>query len=162
MMGDITHWLQIAAHIGTIIAAVAVLATTRFVRQQVALQTRDVDNEERRDMRESLTVVHETLQDPGFREARQAFFAGPHQEGFDTLRDEDQRNARRILSVYELLARMLSHGAVNEAMVRDYWQTSLLRDWERLENYVSGERLRTRNHKLFSRVEDMVGRWQSK
>lgn len=162
MKSELIEWLSIAAHIGTIIAALAVLATTRFVRQQVALQARDVDNEERRDMRESLTVVHDTLQDPGFREARQAFFSGAHQQAFDSLSEEDSRNARRILSVYELLARMLKHGAVDEAMVRDYWQASLARDWERLENFVSGERMRTRNHRQFGRVEDMVNKWQSK
>jgi len=153
-------WVSILADVSTIIAALAVLITTVFVARQVSLQARDVENDEKRYMRESLTVVHETLQDPGFREARLSFFSGPHKQDYATLDESEKRHARRVLSVYGLLSRMIKHRAVDESLLLDYWYSALCRDWERLENFVSGERLSTRNHDLFRRTEEMVSSWQ--
>ncbi len=159
MTQQTTLWLDILADVSTIIAALAVLITTFFVARQVGLQARDVDNDEKRYMRETLTLVHDTLQDPGFREARLAFFGGAHQKDYATLDSEDKRHARRILSVYGLLWRMVNYRAVDEGLLVDYWGSALIRDWERLENFVSGERLRQGNHKLYGQTEEMVLQW---
>lgn len=159
MTTETTLWLDILADVSTIIAALAVLATTFFVARQVGLQARDVDNDEKRYMRETLTVVHDTLQDPGFRDARQAFFNGPHEKDYTALSDLEKRYARRILSVYGLLWRMVKYRAVDENLLTDYWGSALTRDWERLENFVSGERLRQQNHNLYSQTEEMAAKW---
>lgn len=151
--------IDIIADIAQIAAAIAVLATTQYVRKQVKLQTRDVENDERRYMRESLTVIHETLQDPDFRDARHAFFSGPHRKEYSDLESEERNSARRILSVYGLVGRMEKHQAVEKELLKDYWYASLIRDWDRLENFVSGERMRAGNGALFKETEQMVSRW---
>jgi len=151
--------IDIIADIAQIAAALAVLATTQYVRKQVKLQARDVENDERRYMRESLTVIHETLQDPDFRDARTAFFSGPHRKEYNDLEGYERNMARRILSVYGLVGRMEKHRAVEKELLKDYWYTSLVRDWDRLENFVSGERMRAGNGALFKETEQMVSRW---
>ena len=151
--------IDIFADIAQIAAAIAVLVTAQYVRKQVKLQTRDVENDERRYMRESLTVIHETLQDPDFREARHAFFSGAHRKEYSDLESEERNSARRILSVYGLVGRMEKHRAVEKELLKDYWFTSLIRDWDRLENFVSGERMRAGNGALFKETEQMVSRW---
>lgn len=151
--------IDIVADLAAIAAAVAVIATTQYVRKQVRLQARDVENDERRYMRESLTVIHDTLQDPGFRAARQAFFAGAHRKQYADLETDERNAARRILSVYGLVGRMEKHRAVEKELLKDYWYASLVRDWDRLENFVSGERMRAGNGALFKETELMVSRW---
>jgi len=71
----------------------------------------------------------------------------------------DRESARRILNAYSLLAKMIRLDVVDEDIVRDYWRASLLSDWDRLENFVVGERLRRKDSKLFELTERMVERW---
>ncbi|WP_193746460.1 DUF4760 domain-containing protein [Ruegeria sp. ANG-R] len=144
-----------------ILAALAVIVTTAFVWRQMRLQARGQDKDERRFLRESIHVIHETLQAIQFREARQRFFAGPHLSDYSNLESEERGLARYILSVYGLMARMIRHGAIDEEILRDYWRTALYRDWDRLENFVSGERLRAKNGNLFAATEQMVARWKT-
>jgi hypothetical protein len=153
-------WLEILADLAAIAAAIAVLVTTVFVWRQVALQVASRDKDERRFLRESIRVIHDTLQADQFRDARTAFFAGPHQQDHAALEAAEKGAARYILSVYGLLARMTKHGAIDEAILQDYWNSALLRDWDRLENFVSGERLRSKNHTLYSATEQMAARWR--
>ena len=153
-------WLDILADIAAICAAIAVLVTTVFVWRQVALQAAGHEKDERRFLRESIHTIHDTLQAKHFREARSLFFAGPHKSEFADLESKDKGSARYILSIYGLLARMVKHGAVDEAILRDYWESALLRDWDRLENFVSGERLRSKNHGLYVGTEKMAARWR--
>ncbi len=154
-------WLDISADVAAILAALAVIVTTAFVWHQMRLQARGQDKDERRFLRESIHVIHETLQASQFREARQRFFAGPHVQGYRGLESEERGLARYILSIYGLLARMIKHGAIDEDILRDYWRTALYRDWDRLENFVSGERLRAKNGNLFAATEHMVARWKT-
>ncbi|MEM1388249.1 MAG: DUF4760 domain-containing protein [Pseudomonadota bacterium] len=155
------NWLDAIAEITTIAASVAVIVTTGFVWRQLSLQAQDVDTDVRRFQRESLSAIHETLQDEAFRSARSEFFAGPHQLAYSALTDQQMRRARFILSVYALMTRMVGSGAVDEALYRDYWGTTLRRDWDRLENFISGERLGTGEHAMFSATETLVARWSS-
>ncbi len=158
---SLEFWLDISADVAAIFAALAVIVTTAFVWRQMRLQARGQDKDERRFLRESIHVIHETLQATQFREARQQFFSGPHTRDYAELESEQRGLARYILSIYGLLARMVKHGAIDEEILRDYWRTALYRDWDRLENFVSGERLRAKNGNLFAATEQMVARWKT-
>lgn len=154
-------WLDIAADVATILAAFAVILTTVAVWRQMRLQAKGVNKDERRFLRESIFVVHDTLQAEQFRNARQNFFGSEnYKQDFNDLTKADKGRARFILSVYGLLARMIDHDAIDEDIARGYWKTALYRDWDRLENFVSGERLRSKNGTLFDTTEQMVTRWQ--
>ncbi|MCF2905545.1 DUF4760 domain-containing protein [Octadecabacter sp. CECT 8868] len=154
-------WLDIAADVATILAALAVIATTFAVWRQMRLQAAGQNKDERRFLRESIFVVHDTLQGEQFRNARQNFFgSGQYKQDFNAYGDDDKGRARYILSVYGLLARMIDHDAIDEAVASGYWKTAMFRDWDRLENFVSGERLRSSNGTLFSATEQMVARWK--
>lgn len=157
-------WLQlldIVADAAAILAALAVIATARFVWRQTAIQAQSDSKDERRFLRESIFVVHDTLQGEQFRNARANFFGGDrHLADFAAMTDDDKGRARYILSVYGLLSRLIDHDAVDEDVARGYWKTALYRDWDRLENFVSGDRLRTSNGKLYSATEQMVSRWK--
>ncbi len=153
-------WLDILADIAAICAALAVLITTVFVWRQVSLQAASREKDERRFLRESIHAIHDTLQGKQFREARNNFFSGPHQADYGALEADDKGSARYILSIYGLLARMVKHRAIDEAILRDYWKSALLRDWDRLENFVSGDRLRSKNHALYVATEQMAARWR--
>lgn len=153
--------IDILADAAQIVAAVAVLITAAFVFRQMRLQARGTDKDERRFLRESIFVVHDTLQAEQFRNARSNFFGdGKHKLDFDQLSSDDRGRARYILSVYGLLSRLLDHDAIDEHVYRGYWKTALYRDWDRLENFVSGDRLRSGNGRLFEATEQMVSRWK--
>ena len=153
-------WIDIVADVAAIMAALAVIVTTIAVWRQLRLQAQSEDKDERRFLRESIAVIHDTLQAEQFRDARQTFFAGAHQQELAALESRDKGAARYILSIYELLARMIHHNAIDEQILRDYWKSALYRDWDRLENFVSGERLRSKNGALFAATEQMVARWR--
>ncbi len=153
--------LDIAADLATILAAFAVIITTFAVWRQMKLQAKGVNKDERRFLRESIFVVHDTLQAEQFRNARQNFFdSEDYKKDFAAFTNDDKGRARFILSVYGLLARMIDHDAIDEDIARGYWKTALYRDWDRLENFISGERLRSKNGTLFDGTEQMVIRWQ--
>jgi len=153
--------LDIAADLATILAAFAVIITTFAVWRQMKLQAKGVNKDERRFLRESIFVVHDTLQAEQFRNARQNFFGSEdYEKDFAAFTNDDKGRARFILSVYGLLARMIDHDAIDEDIARGYWKTALYRDWDRLENFISGERLRSKNGTLFDGTEQMVTRWQ--
>lgn len=158
------HWvttLDIVADLASILAALAVMVTAAIVLRQTRLQAQTQDKDARRFMRESIFVVHDTLQGEQFRNARQNFFgSGHYKQDFGAYSDDDKGRARYILSVYGLLARMIDHDAIDEAVARGYWKTALYRDWDRLENFVSGDRMRSGNGALFSATERMVARWK--
>lgn len=153
------EWIDLIADLATIAAALAVIVTTVFIWRQVGLQAQDVDTDVRRLQRESLSLIHETLQDEKFRDAREVFYAGPHLKDYTDLSDLERRRARFILSVYALMTRMVGNGAIDEQLYRDYWGPTLLRDWDRLENFISGERLHFRKHEMFSATEQLAHRW---
>lgn len=156
-----TTLLEIVADAAAICAALAVIATARFVWRQTSLQAQGQNKDERRFLRESIFVVHDTLQGEQFRNARQNFFgSGNCHQDYAAFSDDDKGRARYILSVYGLLARMIDHDAIDEHVARGYWKTALYRDWDRLENFVSGERLRSSNGTLFNTTEQMVARWK--
>lgn len=163
-MNAIEPWLpalDIVADVAAILAAIAVIATARFVRVQMLLQAKSDNKDERRFLRESIFVVHDTLQAEQFRNARQNFLgSGACKEDYGTYSDADKGRARFILSVYGLLARMIDHDAIDEDVARGYWKTALYRDWDRLENFVSGERLSTGDGTRFTATEQMVDRWK--
>ena len=160
-MSDWIPRLDVVADIAAILAAFAVIATARFVWRQTSLQARGTDKDERRFLRESIFVVHDTLQAEQFRNARQNFFnSGNHCLDYAAYSDDDRGRARYILSVYGLLANMIEHEAIDEDVARRYWRTALYRDWDRLENFVSGERLRTGDGTRFGTTEQMVARWK--
>ena len=118
--------LDVLADVAAILASVAVIATTLFVRRQMLLQARGQDKDERRFLRESIFVVHDTLQAEQFRNARRNFFGdGCYKQDFDQFTDDDKGRARYILSVYGLLARMLDHDAIDETVLRGYWKSCL-------------------------------------
>lgn len=153
--------LDVIADVAAIFAALAVVLTARFVWRQTSLQARGQDKDERRFLRESIFVVHDTLQGEQFRNARHNFFgSGQYKQDFQAYSDDDKGRARYILSVYGLLSRMIDHDAIDEDVARGYWKTALYRDWDRLENFVSGERLRSGNGGLFTSTEQMVARWK--
>lgn len=153
--------LDLIADLSAIAASVAVIVTTIFVARQLRLQARNVDNDEKRFLRESLMIVHETLQEPKFLQAREAFFDGPCKLGYNELESRTRRQARFVLSIYALLTRMLRHRAIDEGVYRDYWKNVLIRDWNRMENFISGERLRRNDHRLFGATEELVNRWST-
>lgn len=160
-MTELVPILDVVADAAAIMAALAVLATTLFVRRQMLAQVKGADKDERRFLRESIFVVHDTLQGEQFRNARQNFFgSGNCHQDYNQFGDDDKGRARYILSVYGLLARMIDHDAIDEDVARGYWKTAMYRDWDRLENFVSGERLRTSNGTLFNATEQMVARWK--
>lgn len=152
---------DLIAEISTIVASLAVIVTTWIVWRQVSLQAEDTDTDKRRFLRESLSIIHETLQDERFLQARAQFFGGPHEKEYTALSDQEMRRARFILSVYGLMTRMVSNKAVDEVLYRDYWRSTLLRDWDRMENFISGERLAARSHTLFKATQELVARWES-
>ena len=154
--------LDLVADVSAILASLAVIVTAMFAFKQLRLLTRGDEKDERRFMRESIRVIHETLQASQFRKARQRFFAGAHQKDFSVLEDSEKGYARYILSIYGLLSRMVKHGAVDEHILQEYWESALYRDWDRLENFVSGERLRSKNGHLFNATEKMVVRWKKR
>lgn len=153
--------LDIVADVAAILAAIAVIATAQFVRRQMQLQAKGQDKDERRFLRESIFVVHDTLQAEQFRNARANFLgSGDCKQDYNAYSDADKGRARFILSVYGLLARMIDHDAIDEDVARGYWKTALYRDWDRLENFVSGERLRSSDGTRFSATQQMVDRWK--
>ncbi len=153
--------LDVIADVAAICAAFAVIATARFVWRQTRLQAQGQNKDERRFLRESIFVVHDTLQGEQFRNARLNFFGQDrHKLDFGNLDDSDRGRARYILSVYGLLAGLIEHDAIDEDVARGYWKTALYRDWDRLENFVSGERLRTGRGRTFEDSEQMVARWK--
>lgn len=152
--------INLIADLGTIAASLAVIVTTVFVWRQLGLQAQDVDTDARRFQRESLSVIHETLQDERFLTARSKFFSGPHQRSHSELSDEEKRGAKFILSVYGLMTRMVASKAIDEALYQQYWGFTLMRDWDRLENFISGERLASQSHGLYRATEDLVSRWE--
>lgn len=150
--------LDLIADLSAIAASLAVIVTTIFVARQLRLQARNVDNDEKRFLRESLMIVHETLQDPEFLRARREFFDGPYKLEYSKLESQTKRRARFVLSIYALLTRMLLHRAIDEGVYRDYWKNVLIRDWNRMENFISGERLNRNDHRLFGATEELVSR----
>ena len=154
-------WLDLLADVASICAALAVLMTTMFVWRQLGLQAAGHKKDARRFLRESIFVVHDTLQAEQFRNARRNFFGEErYRLEYGDFSDDDKGRARYILSVYGLLSRMIDHDAIDEDVARDYWKSALYRDWDRLENFVSGERLRSKNGGLFQATEQMVARWK--
>lgn len=120
-----------------------------------ALQRTVSVNDRKRFMRESITTLHDTLQDPRFRDSRERFKehrATPYAE----LSDYAKSDARRILSVYGVIARMIRHDAIDAKLFQDFWEGALLRDWARLEHFVAGERDWTRDPTLFHATEGLV------
>ncbi|MFK7762351.1 MAG: DUF4760 domain-containing protein [Roseobacter sp.] len=156
----IISWLDVLADVTAIMASIAVIVTTIFVWRQMRLQASGHDKDQRRFIRECISVIHETIQAGQFRHARQSFFSGPHRQDYGHLETEEKESARYILSIHGLLARMINHGAVDEDILQDYWKSGLFRDWDRLENFVSGDRLRSKNGALFIATERMVARWK--
>jgi len=155
--------LDVLADLAAICAAIAVILTAQFVWRQTSLQAQGQNKDERRFMRESIFVVHDTLQGEQFRNARQNFFgSGNYKMEFSHLSDDDKGRARYILIVYGLLASMIEHKAIDEEVARGYWKAALYRDWDRLENFISGDRLRTGAGSLFQATEQMVSRWRKK
>jgi len=153
--------LDILADVAAILAALAVIATTLFVRRQMLAQVSSQDKDTRRFMRESIFAVHDTLQAEQFRNERHNFFGTEqYTQDYSKYSADDKGRARYILSVYGLLARMVDHDAIDEDVARGYWKTALYRDWDRLENFISGERLRLSNGTLFAATEQMVARWK--
>lgn len=154
-------YLDVISDVAAICAAFAVIATARFVWRQTRLQADGQNKDERRFLRESIFVVHDTLQGEQFRNARLNFFGqDSHRQEFAEMDDSDKGRACYILSVYGLLAGLIDHDAIDEDVARGYWKTALYRDWGRLENFVSGERLRTGNGRMFEDSEQMVARWK--
>lgn len=151
--------LQDWAALATIISTIWFVGTTVFVWNQLRLQRTSADTDKRRFLRETITFIHDTLQNDDFRRARSQFFAGSASD-YAVLDDENKGWARSILATYGLLARMVDHGAVEEALVKDYWRSALARDWERLRDFVEGERRRSRNPALFSAAESLAERWK--
>ena len=153
--------IDILADAAQIVAALAVLVTTGFVWRQMRLQAQGTNKDERRFLRESIFVVHDTLQAEQFLNARRNFFGEERYKlDYDQYDEDDRGRARYILSVYGLLCNLLDHDAIDESVYRGYWKSALYRDWDRLENFVSGERLRTGNGRLFHAPEQMVTRWK--
>ena len=100
--------LDVLADAASICAALAVIATARFVWRQTSLQAASQDKDERRFLRESIFVVHDTLQGEQFRNARANFFGQDrHRLDLNELDDHDKGRARYILSVYGLLAGLI-------------------------------------------------------
>lgn len=160
-MQDWLTTLDLLADLASILAALAVIGTAGFVFSQTRLQAQAQQKDARRFMRESIFVVHDTLQAEQFRNARRNFFSeGSYKGAFDAYSSDDKGRARYILSVYGLLARMIDHDAIDEDVARGYWKTALYRNWDRLENFVSGDRLRSGNGNLFVATEQMVDRWK--
>lgn len=153
--------LELIADAAAILAALAVIATARFVWRQTSLQAQSQTKDQRRFLRESICVVHDTLQGEQFRNARQNFFnSGKCEADYTVYTDDDKGRARYILSVYALLARMIEHHTIDEEVARGYWKTALYRDWDRLENFVSGDRMRTGDGTRFTQTEQMVSHWK--
>jgi hypothetical protein len=153
--------IDLLADAAQIVAALAVLITTGFVWRQLGIQARGHEKDERRFLRESIFVVHDTLQAEQFLNARKNFFgAERHKLDYEAYTSDDRGRARYILSVYNLLNRLLEHDALDETVFRGYWKPALYRDWDRLENFVSGERRKTGNGRLFETTEHLVARWK--
>lgn len=159
MSVDVT--IGVLANVAQIAAALAVLVTTLFVWRQLGLQSRGHEKDERRFLRESIFVVHDTLQAEQFLNARRNFFGNNRfKQDYDSYDQDDRGRARYILSVYGLLCRLLDSKAIDESVFRSYWKTALYRDWDRLENFVSGERLRFGNGRLYAVQEHLVAEWK--
>jgi hypothetical protein len=153
--------LQDLAAVATIasgISSVLLLITAVIAVQQLRLQKTGADTERRRFLRETISLVHETLQDLSFREARSSFFS-KDRSGYHLLSDEEKGWARSVLATYGLIGRMVKHDAVEESLVRDYWRSAFLRDWGRLRSFVDQERVASRNSDLFIYAEELASRW---
>jgi hypothetical protein len=123
----IEQWASLAG----IISTVWLVLTTGFVFWQLRLQRRSVDNDQKRFLRESITIIHDTLQGDDFRSAREKFFQQSN-NAYQNLTDDEKANARFILSVYGMLSRMVEHQAIDEVLFRNYWKSALVRDWQRI------------------------------
>jgi hypothetical protein len=150
--------LQDWAAAATILSAVWFVGTTIFVWRQYVLQKAGADTDRRRFLRETIAFIHDTLQDDELRQARTRFFA-VDTGSYDGFSDEAKGWARSILSTYGLVARMIEHGAIDEALVREYWRSALDRDWTRIKPFVEAERQRSHNPKLFTATERLAERW---
>ena len=151
----IEQWASLAG----IISTFWLVFTTVLVFWQLRLQRRSVDNDQRRFMRESISIIHDTLQGDDFRSAREKFFEQDN-GAYHNLTDDEKANARSILSVYGMLARMVEHQAIDEVLFRNYWKSALVRDWQRIAFFVEGERKKSRNTHLYNSTEQLVNRWQ--
>ena len=151
--------IELLANLSAIAASIAVIVTAVFVWRQVAIQRNQDATDTKRFLREALSIIHESMQDEKFRIARTRFFDGCHEKAYEDLSHDEKRGARFILSVYGLMTRMVRTGAIDEPLYREYWQSTLLRDWRRLEKFVEGERQRSRNANLFDATEELALRW---
>jgi hypothetical protein len=123
----IEQWASLAG----IISTVWLVLTTGFVFWQLRLQRRSVDNDQKRFLRESITIIHDTLQGDDFRSAREKFFQQSN-NAYQNLTDDEKANARFILSVYGMLSRMVEHQAIDEVLFRNYCKSALVRDWQQI------------------------------
>ncbi|MEN5051531.1 DUF4760 domain-containing protein [Brevundimonas naejangsanensis] len=64
-----------------------------------------------------------------------------------------------VLNRYEMLALMVSSGAVDETLIRRMWRTAALKDWKALAPLVSNLRLQGANDQLFVEFELLARRW---
>ena len=139
-----------------LLTAIASLIVSGAIALWAAALQRTVSvNDRKRFMRESITTLHDTLQDPRFRDSRDRFkkhSTTPYAE----LSDYAKSDARRILSVYGVIARMVRHDAIDTKLFQDFWEGALLRDWDRLKLFVEGERARNTAPTLFKATEDLV------
>nr|CAD6601638.1 hypothetical protein RKHAN_00924 [Rhizobium sp. Khangiran2] len=68
---------------------------------------------------------------------------------------------RSVLNTYEMLGLAVKLGAIDERVWEQYWKKALLRDWERLKDFINEERTRYSHPTLFDDAEAIVKRWSA-
>lgn len=148
------------AAISTIVASIAVFSTAIIVWKQVRLQGRSEDKDNKRFLRETIVIIHETLQDDRFRRKRRSF-KDCADLGYENMDSQQKGYARSILATYGMLARMTDKGAIDEKLLKEYWRDALRRDWKLLEPFVEAERAKSMNNELFEATQKMAERWKT-
>lgn len=113
-----------------------------------AIQTKDSNRETKRFKRDSILFLHEFLNDPEFRNARRKFFAATY-SNYDSSTDAQKGFGRLILAKYGTLGRILRNEAIDRDMFIEQWESTFLRDWKRLADFIRSERSNSRVDELF-------------
>jgi len=119
------------------------------------MQRRDSNTEQKRFKRETITILHESLQENAFRQARSSFFK-VYQKQYEKLTDEEKSQARLMLSRYGVLGRLVEHQAINLERFLDFWESTFKSDWDRLKSFVEVAREKFQKPKLFQATEKLA------
>ncbi len=82
-------------------------------------------------------------------------------KGIKIPKDKETINCfRSVLNTYEMLGLTVKYGAIDEHVWEGYWKKALIRDWDRLSDFIQRERETFDHATLFEDAEAIVKKWR--